>query len=409
MGLTRVCQELLKSARLAFVKQEWGKAVEDYEAVLNEIRDTDIELDLVMAPIYISYAFCLLRQIANKEVNTNKSEEEGNGDSGEQDHDEAGPSDAPGPSTSAGPSSSSGNNGDEAEDDEDELSELEEPAKSLMQAWEMLLLAKSIFDRFPAKANKLEELHAMTLQAEILFHNNDTQCIVYLDKIIQELKNFPGLVVWPLKIHITKAAYLIRFEDDAEFAKNLNIISGRTEDAMSEVQQPEGNKLQDLIEQVKLDFKALQEAEKAEARGAKPKQNTDDVLELNARELRAKIESKLLALCSPYSLPQDDSGTPLSTRIIEDVNEIMAEEFAESATSSKPKIVESEQIGFGPPSGSSSSDSGSSSLAVKRKAPNPPPTPEKDKKRVLLKAVTNGGTSVNGNGLKHDSDEEADN
>jgi hypothetical protein len=72
------------------------------------------------------------------------------------DNEEAGPSDEPGPSTSGsssapGPSSSSGgdNAGDEVDaEEDDDLNELEEPAKSLMMAWEVLVLAKIIFERF---------------------------------------------------------------------------------------------------------------------------------------------------------------------------------------------------------------------------------------------------------------------
>jgi len=60
-------EELLKSARLAFVKQDWSKAVNDLSEVLNEVRDTDSEVDLAMAPVHILYAFSLLRQIATKE------------------------------------------------------------------------------------------------------------------------------------------------------------------------------------------------------------------------------------------------------------------------------------------------------------------------------------------------------
>jgi len=74
----------------------------------------------------------------------------------------------------------------------------------------------------------------MQLQAEILFHNNDVQCLVYLDKIVEELKNFPSIVVWPLKVLIMKAAYLLRFKQEDNFFENLNIVNGRLEDAMSE-------------------------------------------------------------------------------------------------------------------------------------------------------------------------------
>jgi hypothetical protein len=88
--------------------------------------------------------------------------------------------------------------------------------------------------RFPAKANKLEELHALQLQAEILFHNNDAQSLDYLDKILEELKNFPNIIVWTMKILITKASYLLHFKQDEKFDENMNILRGRLEDAMSE-------------------------------------------------------------------------------------------------------------------------------------------------------------------------------
>jgi len=62
-------EDLLKSARFAFVKQDWSKAVNDLSELLNEVRDTDVELDLAMAPVHILYAFCILRQIANRDGN----------------------------------------------------------------------------------------------------------------------------------------------------------------------------------------------------------------------------------------------------------------------------------------------------------------------------------------------------
>jgi hypothetical protein len=55
-----------------------------------------------------------------------------------------------------------------------------------------------------------------------------------LDKIVEELKNFPYVYVWPIKVLTTKAAYLMRFKNYEKFAENLNIINGRLEDAMSE-------------------------------------------------------------------------------------------------------------------------------------------------------------------------------
>jgi hypothetical protein len=55
-----------------------------------------------------------------------------------------------------------------------------------------------------------------------------------LDKIVEELKNFPYVLVWPIKVLTTKAAYLMRFKNYEKFAENLNIINGRLEDAMSE-------------------------------------------------------------------------------------------------------------------------------------------------------------------------------
>jgi hypothetical protein len=66
--------------------------------------------------------------------------------------------------------------------------------------------------------------------------------------------------------------------------------------------------------------------------------------------MRSKIESKLLALCSPYPLSDEESGVPLSSRILDGVNEIISDEIEDETKklSSAPKqIVESEQIGFG--------------------------------------------------------------
>jgi hypothetical protein len=50
-------------------------------------------------------------------------------------------------SSMPGPSGSSGPAEEMEADDDDDLAELDEPAKSLMIAWEVLLLAKSIFER----------------------------------------------------------------------------------------------------------------------------------------------------------------------------------------------------------------------------------------------------------------------
>ncbi|CAB3382325.1 Hypothetical predicted protein [Cloeon dipterum] len=369
MGLNRVCQELLKSARLAFVKQEWSQAANDLSALLNEVRDTPTEVDLVMAPVQIFYAFCILRQIATKEENPEEKPVERAPADAEPES--AGPSGsaAAGPSTSAEPSSSSNTGAvDDVEEEEDD-DELEEPAKSLMIAWQVLLLAKSIYERFPEQSNKLEELHALQLQAEILFLNNDSQCLEYLDKIVEELGNFPYIKVWPIKILTMKAAYLLRFKEDAKFAENLNIIYGRLEDAMSEVQQPEGQKVQKLFQQVEEDVKAMHEAEKVEIKAQKSAKKADDLLGLSSQEMRNKIESRLLALCSSYSLPQDESGTPIPTRIIEDVNEIIADELAEESPrpSAPSRVIESETIGFGAPSSNGPSAAPSSSLSIKRK------------------------------------------
>lgn len=66
-ALSCCSEELLKSARFAFVKQDWSKAVNELSELLNEVRDTESELDLVMAPVHILYAFCILRQIANRD------------------------------------------------------------------------------------------------------------------------------------------------------------------------------------------------------------------------------------------------------------------------------------------------------------------------------------------------------
>ncbi|XP_065342713.1 uncharacterized protein LOC135941275 isoform X1 [Cloeon dipterum] len=407
MGLNRVCQELLKSARLAFVKQEWSQAANDLSALLNEVRDTPTEVDLVMAPVQILYAFCILRQIATKEENPEeKPVERALADA---EPEAAGPSGsaATGPSTSAEPSSSSNTGAvDDVEEEEDD-DELEEPAKSLMIAWQVLLLAKSIYERFPDQSNKLEELHAMQLQAEILFLNNDSQCLEYLDKIVEELGNFPYIKVWPIKILTMKAAYLLRFKEDVKFAENLNIIYGRLEDSMSEVQQPEGQKVQKVFQQVEEDVKAMHEAEKVEIKAQKSAKKADDLLGLSSQEMRNKIESRLLALCSSYSLPQDESGTPIPTRIIEDVNEIIADESIEESSrpSAPSRVIESETIGFGAPSSNGPSAAPSSSLSIKRKQPNAPPTPEKDKKRVTLTSINGNGTS-NGNGRKHDSEDD---
>jgi len=66
--------------------------------------------------------------------------------------------------------------------------------------------------------------------------------------------------------------------------------------------------------------------------------------------MRSKIESKLLALCSPYALTDEESGTQLSARILDDVNEIIAdgiEEENKKVLAAPKQIIESEQIGFG--------------------------------------------------------------
>jgi len=82
-----------------------------------------------------------------------KSEAALNGGSAAARNEDAGPSDQAGPSSSSSSSmpgpSSSANVGDELDaDEDDDLNELEEPAKSLMIAWEVLLLAKSIFEKY---------------------------------------------------------------------------------------------------------------------------------------------------------------------------------------------------------------------------------------------------------------------
>jgi hypothetical protein len=62
--------------------------------------------------------------------------------------------------------------------------------------------------------------------------------------------------------------------------------------------------------------------------------------------MRGKIESKLLAACSPYPLAEDEIGSQLSSRILDDVNEIISDGIEEEKKTST-KIIESEQIGFG--------------------------------------------------------------
>lgn len=129
------------------------------------------------------------------------------------------------------------------------------------------------------------------------------------------------------------------------------------------VQQPVGENFQKFFGQIKEDVKEMLAQEKAEIK-ASTKKDEENVLQLNAevsakqlnlkigltlsifQEMRGKIESKLLTACSPYPLAEDEMGSKLSSRILDDVNEIISDGIEDEKKTST-KIIESEQIGFG--------------------------------------------------------------